>query len=77
MINGKLAEMETGEGKTLTMTLPACTAALAGIPVHIITANDYLATRDAKALTPLYQRLGLQASSVVEGMNLEQCRRLF
>ena len=43
MINGMLAEMQTGEGKTLTATLPACTAALAGIPVHVITANDYLA----------------------------------
>lgn len=41
MIHGRLAEMATGEGKTLTATLPACTAALAGIPVHVITANDY------------------------------------
>jgi preprotein translocase subunit SecA len=77
MINGKLAEMETGEGKTLTMTLPACTAALAGIPVHIITANDYLAARDAETMAPLYQRLGLQASSVVDGVTLEERRSLY
>jgi preprotein translocase subunit SecA len=75
MINGKLAEMETGEGKTLTTTLPACTAALAGIPVHVITANDYLASRDADIMTPLYRRLGLQVSAVVEGVDLEQRRK--
>ena len=74
MINGMLAEMETGEGKTLTTTLPACTAALAGIPVHVITANDYLAARDAEIMLPLYQRLGLSASSVVDGMQNDQRR---
>jgi preprotein translocase subunit SecA len=72
MINGMLAEMETGEGKTLTTTLPACTAALAGIPVHVITANDYLAARDAKIMLPLYQRLGLGGGSVVDGMENNQ-----
>jgi len=75
MINGMLAEMATGEGKTLTTTLPACTAALAGIPVHVITANDYLATRDAGIMRPLYERLGLKASSVVDGMETEQRRK--
>ncbi|MCP3849891.1 MAG: prepilin peptidase, partial [Gammaproteobacteria bacterium] len=72
MINGMLAEMETGEGKTLTSTLPACTAALAGIPVHVITANDYLAARDCEIMLPLYQRLGLTAASVVDGMETQQ-----
>ena len=72
MINGMLAEMETGEGKTLTSTLPACTAALAGIPVHVITANDYLAARDCDIMLPLYQRLGLTAASVLDGMETEQ-----
>ena len=72
MINGKLAEMETGEGKTLTTTLPACTAALAGIPVHVITANDYLAARDCEIMLPLYERLGLTAASVVDGMENEE-----
>ncbi len=71
MINGILAEMETGEGKTLTTTLPACTAALAGIPVHVITANDYLAARDCEIMQPLYQRLGLSAAAITDGMELE------
>jgi preprotein translocase subunit SecA len=74
MINGMLAEMQTGEGKTLTTTLPACTAALSGIPVHVITANDYLAQRDCEILTPLYSRLGLTASWVIDGMTPEQCQ---
>jgi preprotein translocase subunit SecA len=77
MINGMLAEMETGEGKTLTTTLPACTAAMAGIPVHIITANDYLAARDAEILQPLYQRLGLKAGAVIDGMEKEQRRKIY
>ncbi len=59
MLNGMLAEMETGEGKTLTATLTAGTAALAGIPVHVITANDYLARRDAELMAPVYKLLGL------------------
>ena len=74
MINGMLAEMETGEGKTLTTTLPACTAALAGIPVHVITANDYLAARDAETMLPLYRRLGLGGGSVVDGMETAERR---
>ncbi len=63
---GGLAELETGEGKTLTATLPAALAALAGIPVHVITANDYLVERDAAALAPLYGRLGLSTGRVLE-----------
>jgi preprotein translocase subunit SecA len=59
MLCGMLAEMETGEGKTLTATLPAATAALAGMPVHVVTVNDYLAKRDADIMRPLYQALGL------------------
>ena len=75
MINGLMAEMATGEGKTLTTTLPACTAAMAGIPVHVITANDYLAARDADIMRPLYHRLGLTGSSVIDGMGIEQRRK--
>lgn len=59
MLNGMLAEMDTGEGKTLTATLPLCAAALAGVPVHLITANEYLAKRDAELMRPLYEKLGL------------------
>jgi preprotein translocase subunit SecA len=77
MINGMLAEMQTGEGKTLTTSLPACTAALSGIPVHVITANDYLARRDCEILAPLYQRLGLTASWVVDGMTPEACQQAY
>lgn len=59
MLHGMLAEMETGEGKTLTATLPAAAAALAGLPVHVITVNDYLAERDGELMRPVYQALGL------------------
>ena len=77
MINGMLAEMETGEGKTLTATLPACTAALAGMPVHVITANDYLAARDAEIMLPLYRRLGLKSGAVIDGMETEDRRKMY
>ena len=68
IMNGLIAEMETGEGKTLTATLAASTAALAGIPVHIITVNDYLAERDAKEMGPLYRAMGLSVGCVLHGM---------
>ena len=67
MLNGMVAEMDTGEGKTLTATLPACTAALAGLPVHIITVNDYLTARDAETMGPVYRALGLSVGTVVNG----------
>jgi preprotein translocase subunit SecA len=66
MARGMLAEMETGEGKTLTATLPASAAALAGIPVHVISVNDYLVDRDAEAMRPLYEALGLSVGAVTE-----------
>ena len=56
MMGGALAEMETGEGKTLTALLPAVAAALVGRPVHVMTVNDYLARRDAEQMAPVYQR---------------------
>lgn len=77
MVHGMLAEMATGEGKTLTATLPACTAAMAGIPVHVITANDYLAARDAETMLPLYDRLGLTSGAVTDGMGKEQCQEIY
>jgi len=67
LLNGMVAEMETGEGKTLVATLPACTMALAGVPVHIITVNDYLTARDAEWMTPVYQALGLTVGTIVHG----------
>ncbi len=74
MLNGMIAEMETGEGKTLTATLPACTAALAGLPVHVITVNDYLTARDAEWMGPVYKMLGLTVGVVVNGKE-PQARR--
>jgi preprotein translocase subunit SecA len=67
LLSGMTAEMETGEGKTLVATLPACTMALAGVPVHIITVNDYLTTRDAAWMAPVYKALGLTVGTIVHG----------
>jgi len=75
MARSGLAELETGEGKTLAATLPASLAALAGIPVHVITANDYLAERDAQSMSPIYERLGVPVGLVVEGQPDRVARR--
>ena len=69
LLHGKLVEMQTGEGKTLTATLPAATAALAGVPVHIITVNDYLAERDAELMRPVFEALGLSVGLVRHGQD--------
>jgi preprotein translocase subunit SecA len=68
MLNGMLAEMDTGEGKTITATLTAATAALAGRAVHVVTVNDYLAERDAETMGPVYRALGLSVGCVKQGM---------
>jgi preprotein translocase subunit SecA len=65
MLCGTLAEMQTGEGKTLTAVLPAVTVALAGAPVHVITVNAYLARRDAEYLAPVYAFFGLRVGLIV------------
>jgi len=57
---GKIAEMRTGEGKTLVATLPLYLNALTGRGVHLVTVNDYLARRDARWMAPIYNLLGLQ-----------------
>ena len=77
LLNSMVAEMDTGEGKTLTATLPACTAALAGIPVHIVTANDYLARRDANLMKPVYQALALTVGVVTQGMDAQARRQAY
>ena len=77
MMRGKVAEMETGEGKTLTATLSAATAALAGIPVHIITVNDFLVARDAAWMKPLYDVLGLSVGTILEGMSTTDRRHAY
>jgi len=68
--NGKVAEMRTGEGKTLTSTLPAYLNAIAGKGVHVVTVNDYLASRDARWMGKLFNFLGLSV-----GINLAQMSR--
>ena len=65
---GKIAEMKTGEGKTLVATLPVCLNAMLGKGVHIITVNDYLAQRDAETMRPLYEFLGYSVGVIVSGI---------
>jgi len=66
---GKIAEMKTGEGKTLVATLPAYLNALAGRGVHIVTVNDYLARRDAEWMGPIYRALGLTVGVIVHDLD--------
>lgn len=68
MSRGGVAEMQTGEGKTLTATLPLYLHALAGKGAHLATANDYLASRDAEWMEPVYKALGMTVGCVVHGM---------
>ncbi|MCK9174452.1 MAG: preprotein translocase subunit SecA [Desulforhopalus sp.] len=77
MLQGRVAEMETGEGKTLTATLPAVTMALAGVPVHIITVNDYLTSRDARSMGPLFQAMKVKAGCVVHGLTPSERRKAY
>ncbi|MCP5201419.1 MAG: prepilin peptidase [Gammaproteobacteria bacterium] len=65
LLQGRAVEMDTGEGKTLTAALAAATAALAGLPTHVLSANDYLTARDAQTLAPFYAALGLGVGVVV------------
>jgi len=69
---GKIAEMKTGEGKTLVATLPVYLNALEGKGVNIITVNDYLATRDARWMSPIYNFLGMSVGVIVHGLTDEQ-----
>ena len=71
---GKIAEMRTGEGKTLVATLPAYLNALTGKSVHLITVNDYLASRDAGWMGPLYNFLGISVGVIRSGQSSEQKR---
>jgi len=74
---GKIAEMKTGEGKTLVATLPAALNALAGRGVHIVTVNDYLARRDAEWMSPLFRALGLSVGVIVHDLDDEQRRAAY
>ena len=66
--SGKIAEMKTGEGKTLVATLPVYLNALAGKGVHVVTVNDYLARRDAEWMGRLYHFLGLSVGVILHGL---------
>ena len=77
MMQGMVAEMQTGEGKTLTATLSASCAAMANMPVHVVTVNDYLVERDAELMRPLYTRLGLSVAYVVDGMSEQERQRAY
>lgn len=74
---GRIAEMKTGEGKTLVATLPAYLNALEGKGVHIITVNDYLAKRDAEWMGQIYEFLGLTVGVIVNGMENEERRQAY
>src|SRR5579885_3330539 len=71
---GKIAEMKTGEGKTLVATLPAYLNSLAGYGVHIVTVNDYLARRDAEWMAPIYRSLGLSVGVITHDLDDAQRR---
>ncbi len=75
--DGKIAEMKTGEGKTLVATLPAALNSLAGRGVHIVTVNDYLARRDAEWMSPLYRGLGMSVGVIVNDLDDAQRRAAY
>src|SRR5262245_6041000 len=74
---GAIAEMKTGEGKTLVATLPVYLNALTGKGVHVVTVNDYLARRDAEWMGRIYQFLGLSVGVIVHGLNSDQRRQSY
>ena len=77
MLGGRLIEMATGEGKSLTVVLASCVAALAQLPVHVMTANDYLARRDAQQWQPVYEALGLSVAWITAGSSPQERRQAY
>lgn len=77
MLGRRLIEMATGEGKSLTVVLASATAALAGVPVHVMTANDYLARRDAEQWLPVYASLGLSVAWVTAASTADERRAAY
>src|SRR5258706_11931894 len=75
--DGKIAEMRTGEGKTLTATLPVYLNALTGRGVHIVTVNDYLASRDAEWMGKIYRFLGMEVGTILSQQATEDKRRAY
>jgi len=74
---GKIAEMKTGEGKTLVATLPVYLNALSGKGVHVVTVNDYLARRDAEWMGQIYRFLGMEVGIIVHGLNNDERQRAY
>src|SRR5215208_2187402 len=74
---GRIAEMKTGEGKTLVATLPVYLNALAGRGVHVVTVNDYLASRDAEWMGQIYNFLGLAVGVIVHGLDDEERKKAY
>ncbi len=74
---GRIAEMKTGEGKTLTATLPVYLNALTNRGVHVVTVNDYLARRDAEWMGQIYEFLGLKVGVIVHGLTFEERRKAY
>ena len=77
LLQGRLAEMSTGEGKTLAATLAACSAAITGAATHVVTVNDYLAERDAEHNRPLFDFLGLTVGVVLQDMSVPDRREAY
>lgn len=77
MLDNRVAEMATGEGKTLAAGLCAAVGGLAGVPVHVITVNDYLVERDASLMRPLFTALGLSTGHVTAPMNVTERRAAY
>src|SRR5436190_6049699 len=75
--DGAIAEMRTGEGKTLTATLPVFLNSLAGRPVHLITVNDYLARRDAEWMAPIYNALGVTVGAIQSGYDPDERKQAY
>jgi len=74
---GKISEMKTGEGKTLTATLPLYLNAIAGKGAHLVTVNDYLARRDAEWMSPIYKGLGLEVACLQNSMDDEERQKAY
>jgi len=77
LANGKIAEMQTGEGKTLAAVPAVVWLAKTGGGVHVMTVNDYLARRDAKWMGGIYELLGLSVGHIQQGMSIEERRRAY